>query len=372
VNEQLRVGIVGCGEATQALHILTLNSLARRFRVEACSDLSPEVMGEVASRCGARAVADPLELIGDARVDVVLIATPDSFHADFALAACAAKKRAVLVEKPAAPNARMCREIAVAAEESGVPVLVGYPHVYEPAVQRAIEIWGPHAALAYGEFRCSLGPNPRYTADALQTIRSPVRDPWPAMIAQLDYIAAATEASGTGIGMSHVLAYGLLAGLTIHDIPVLRRVAGEPTSIDYARIRANGPPMSPLGLSIDVVFNYPRGRVWLQCEFHDVKSIDWGFHLRREGLHLTVRYPTTYAAAAPSECIARYEKDGMTVDERHAGRYETGFRREWCHVYDVVAGGAAPMTPIADAVKDLEWVESIHRAAVSHDRGEHT
>jgi predicted dehydrogenase len=87
-------------------------------------------MQEVSSRTGARAISNPLDLINDPNVDVVVIATPDSYHADFTLAACKAKKKAALVEKPMTLNARMGREIAQASESSGVPVIVGYPREF--------------------------------------------------------------------------------------------------------------------------------------------------------------------------------------------------------------------------------------------------
>ena len=47
MENQLKVGVVGCGEATQALHVPSINSLASLFRLEACSDTSEEVMNEV-------------------------------------------------------------------------------------------------------------------------------------------------------------------------------------------------------------------------------------------------------------------------------------------------------------------------------------
>jgi predicted dehydrogenase len=99
MTNQLKVGIIGCGEAAQALHVPALNSLASLFRIAACSDMSREVMDEVASRTGAKPIKNPFDLVEKPDIDVVLVATPDSYHLDHALAACKAKKKAVLVEK---------------------------------------------------------------------------------------------------------------------------------------------------------------------------------------------------------------------------------------------------------------------------------
>lgn len=367
-GERLRVGIIGCGEGTQALHLPTLNGLGRLFRISACCDVSPEVMHDIAARTGSRAIADPAELVSDGEVDVVLVATPDAYHPDHVIAACRAGKRAVLVEKPPALNSRMAREMAAAANASGVPVLVGYPHVYDPAVQRAREAWGPPSSLRYGEFRCNIGPNDRYTSDIVQTIRPSQRDRWPAIVSQLDYAAVATELLGPGVSLTQLVAYALVLGLTIHDLPVLRRIAGEPDGIEYARFRAMGGPMNPVGLGIDVLFAYGDGRLLLQTEIVSMKSIDWGFRLRRDGLEVAVQYPTTYAVSAPSLCTVRSERGDMTVDERHGGQYESGFRREWRHLHDVVTKGEAPLTPLADAVRDVELAERLVAAAVRGER----
>jgi predicted dehydrogenase len=115
---------------------------------------------------------------------------------------------------------------------------------------------------------------------------------------------------------------------------------------------------------MDIVLDYGMGRVILQSEVQEMKMTDWSFQVRRGDLMLDVTYPTTYAAAAPSSCTATYEKDGLTVEEAHGGRYETGFRCEWKHIHDVVKKGVAPLTSAHDAVKDLELAEKIMQTMV--------
>ncbi|GAB4332248.1 MAG: Gfo/Idh/MocA family oxidoreductase [Candidatus Abyssubacteria bacterium] len=370
MHERLRVGAVGCGEAIQALHIPALNSLAGKYRFYACNDASPEVTAEVASRTGAKPFDNAFALIEDSNVDVVVIATPDPYHQDFALAACDARKKAVLVEKPLALNTRMAREVAHASQKTGVPVIVSYPHVYDPAVQRAMQLWGQPGLFKFGQFRTFLGPNIKYTADdILQTIRPAVSDRWPGLINQLAAATVSTETLGTAVEIKHIAGYLVLTGLVIHDIPVMRRLLGEPVKVEYACVRAMGSPMSEVGLAVDSILDYGLGRVYMQAEFEEMKVTDWGFQLRRDDLHLEVKYPPTYAAAAPSSCKATYEKNGMTVEEVHGGRFENGFRCEWKHIYDVVTHAETPITPAHDAVKDLELVEEIIKTAVRLDGG---
>jgi len=356
---------VGCGEAIQALHVPALNSLASLYRIEACSDASREVMGEVAHRTGARPVENPFDLIRDPDVDVVVIATPDSYHVDHALAACQAKKKAALVEKPPALNSRIVRKMAEASEESGVPIVMGYPHVYDPATRRAKELWGEPQPFRFAQFRTFLGPNEKYTADEiLQTIRPSIADRWPALIGQLDFAAVATELFGSDLDVNFVVAHGLLIGLVIHDIPVMRRMVGEPVKVDYARAHAMNGPLNLVGLSLDIILDHGIGRTLMQAEFHESKMTDWGFLARRSDLQVEVKFPPTYAAAAPSSLKATYEKNGMTVEETHGGRFETGFRCEWKHVHEVVTKGIQPLTSARDAVKDMELIEEITRTMI--------
>jgi predicted dehydrogenase len=367
--ERLRVGMVGCGEAVQSLHMPALNGLAKQFRITACCDVSREVCGDIASRTGSRAFSDPFALIRDPEVDVVLVTTPDAYHADVAVAACEAGKRAVLVEKPPTLNSRIGREISRASRDTGVPVLLAYPHVYEPAFRKACEAWGQSGSPFSAEFRCIIGPNEKYTKDVVDTVRPQQIGPFDVMMSQLDLAAAATEVLGMKIGIGDVVAYGTILGLLIHDFPVMRRILGEPGDVVYAGARGTaGMGLAP-GLGLDIIFDYGGfGRVLHQTEIEEMKCTDWGFDLRRADLQIRVRYPPTFAQSAPSFCSIRREENGMTVEEKHAGRYETGFRCEWKHLYEVVTKGVVPETGVEDAVRDLELVERVARYLVRSAR----
>ncbi len=361
---QLRVGLVGCGEAVQGIHLPALNSLPKQFRITACCDVTGPVVEEIAARTGSVPCTDQFELIESDDVDVVLVTTPDSHHADAAIAACEAGKKAVLVEKPLTLNARMGRLIADSSKNTGVPVMLSYPHVYEPAFQAALNAWGGPGPFYSGEFRCILGPNEKYTADCIDTLRGGEIDFFNLLISQMDLGAVATELLGMDIGIGDVVVYGIIMGLLIHDFPVIRRILGEPKDILYASARGTETMGMFPGLGLDIIFDYGPGRVLHQVEIQDMKSTDWGFDLRRKELNVHVRYPTTFAPAAPSICSFRREENGMTVEENHSGRYENGFRCAWKHLHEVVSEGAAPTTGVEDAVRDMELVEAATRAIV--------
>src|SRR3954452_17235847 len=142
---RVRVGVVGCGEVSQIIHLPTLSALADRFEVTALCDVDAEVLSGVADLWGVeRRFQDADALIACGEVDAVLIANPDEFHAATALAAIAAGKD-VMVEKPMCLGVRECDEIAAAARRAGAIVQVGYMRRHAPALaeaRRALEELG--------------------------------------------------------------------------------------------------------------------------------------------------------------------------------------------------------------------------------------
>lgn len=136
----LRIGIVGCGEATQLLHLPSLYQLGKRFQVTALCDVSPTVLKEVARLWQVdKTFSDYHNLIEQGAVDAVLVANPHAYHAEVVLAAIRAGKH-VLVEKPMCLTLREADEIIAAQRETGVTVQVGYMRRYAPAFVQACRL----------------------------------------------------------------------------------------------------------------------------------------------------------------------------------------------------------------------------------------
>jgi len=79
------------------------------------------------------------ELINDAEVDAVYIATPPDSHAQYAIEAMRAGKP-VYVEKPMARNFAECRKMLKVSEETGMPIWVAYYRRSLPAFLKAKEL----------------------------------------------------------------------------------------------------------------------------------------------------------------------------------------------------------------------------------------
>lgn len=142
MSEPLGVGLIGAGPVTQAIHLPALATLGDRLRVTHVMDVAPDVAATVAARAGARHSTTVEELLADEAVDVVAICSPHGFHAEQITAAVAAGKRGILCEKPLATTEEEAESIAKAAEEGGIPVVVGAMHAYDPAWTAVREGWG--------------------------------------------------------------------------------------------------------------------------------------------------------------------------------------------------------------------------------------
>ncbi|MBI4516490.1 MAG: Gfo/Idh/MocA family oxidoreductase [Deltaproteobacteria bacterium] len=128
----LRVGLIGVGKHGQryARHIrddlpeVQLAALARRDLAKARA---------LAAEFGCRAYSDYRELIAAPDVEAVIAAVPPALHRDI-VAAAAAANRPLLLEKPAAINLGVGRELLALARGTGVPIMVAQTLRYNAVV----------------------------------------------------------------------------------------------------------------------------------------------------------------------------------------------------------------------------------------------
>ena len=117
--QQLRVGVVGCGEVTQIIHLPTLHELRDFFTVDRALRCQPIGSAAVGAGCrGARLYADYRELVADPAIDAVLVCNPDAYHAEVVIAAIRAGKH-VLLEKPICLNLGEADAMIAAEAEVG-------------------------------------------------------------------------------------------------------------------------------------------------------------------------------------------------------------------------------------------------------------
>jgi predicted dehydrogenase len=152
---KLRIGLIGSGFMGKA-HAFGYTTASRVFdlpfelELRTIADIDDEAAAKAAADLGfARATSDWRSLVADPDIDAVNITAPNALHKQMALAALAAGKH-VYCEKPLAPLAVDAREMAEAAEATGLRTQVGFNYLCNPMLRLAREMI---AAGELGEIR---------------------------------------------------------------------------------------------------------------------------------------------------------------------------------------------------------------------------
>jgi predicted dehydrogenase len=167
--DEIGVGLIGTGFMGKA-HALAYRSARAVMgdcpgaRLALLCDAPEEKARAMAAQFGfARWTADWRALVADPEVALVSIATPNRLHREIALAALGAGKP-VWCEKPLALTLAEAREMAEAARRSGLPTMVGYNYLRNPAFGHARRLIAAGAIGRVTQFRGWVDED--YQADA--------------------------------------------------------------------------------------------------------------------------------------------------------------------------------------------------------------
>jgi len=127
----IRVGLIGAGNIGTS-HARDLATRVAGAAVTVIYDFDETRARELAAELDARSVASFQEVIDDDEVDAVLIASPDQFHAEQALA-CLAAGKPTLCEKPLAPNEEDAKRVLDAEIATGRRlIMMGFMRRFDP------------------------------------------------------------------------------------------------------------------------------------------------------------------------------------------------------------------------------------------------
>ena len=130
-ERKLRLGIIGLGRAFSLMR--PGFKASPDLALAAAADPRPEARARFAEEFGGAAYAGADELLRDAPIDAVYIASPHQFHAAQAIAAMQAGKH-VLVEKPMALTLSEAEAMVAAAQAARVKLLVGHTHSFDAPI----------------------------------------------------------------------------------------------------------------------------------------------------------------------------------------------------------------------------------------------
>jgi len=276
----------------------------------------------IAERAGAR-VGDLDEVLADAAVDGVIIASSTDTHLDYCLRAHAAGK-AIFCEKPL--DMRLDRLTQAAEALAGARLFVGFNRRFDPnfaALQRR---------LAAGE------------VGALETLQITSNDPSPPPVAYV-------KVSG-----------GLFKDMAIHDFDMARWLLGEEPAEVFAWGACLVDPAIGAAGDIDTARTLLKTASGRLCVIANSRRSGFGYDQRIEaygaGGRLAAGNVTETTVQVWSEAGAR----GDRFQNFFLDRYAQAYAAEMAHFADILAGRAAPSITFADGLAALALAEAAARS----------
>lgn len=351
---QMRLGIVGCGEVIQIIHLPSLALLPDLFAVTALCDVSAATLNGVGDQWNIAArFTDYHDLVQWPDVDAVLVTNPHAYHAEVAIAAMRAGKH-VFIEKPMCITLRQADEIIAAQRETGMTAHVGYMRRFAPAFAEACRLVAEMEPIQLARVHNVMGRNTLVIAQATRVIRGDdVPDGVLAAGRQLqtDLVREAIgEASPEMQG-----AYLLLLGLSSHDISAMRELLGMPRRVLYAAQRQGGRYLS-------AAFDYGAYVCQFETGVDTIPRNDTYIEVYSPNRTVTVRYDTPYIRNLPARVsVTEPNGAGGVVQRVEHPNWEDQFVVEWRAFHASVTNGDTPKTAPSDARQDLELFAEIAR-----------
>ncbi len=342
---RLRVGIVGCGEVTQILHLPSLYQLNHLFEVTALCDISPTALNGVGDAWSIqRRFSDFHELVSDSDIDVVLVANPNVDHAETILAAAHAGKH-VLVEKPMCVTLEEADSVIAAERETGVTIQVGYMRRYAPAFVEACKRVASLDSIRFARVHDFLGENRQFIEPTSRVIRG---DDIPPVVkrAASERARRNLEQAVGSVPAALGNAYGLLLGLGSHDLSALREILGVPRGVLYAAQRSDGRYISAAFDYGDFVCHYETG-------IDKIARFDACIEVFGVTSTILVDYDTPYVRNLPITLTVTEAEGDHAASVKQSATWGDPFVLEWQAFYENVTQRQPPKSSPADSREDL-------------------
>jgi len=138
-QKPLNIGVVGCGYWGPNL-IRNFSSLSN-VSVRAVCDTSQERLAHMKRLYPSiqKAVTDYEELVGDAEIDAIAIATPVHLHHRLGMRSLKAGKH-TFIEKPMASSVAECQDLVDLARQRKLTLMVGHTFIYTAEVRKIKQI----------------------------------------------------------------------------------------------------------------------------------------------------------------------------------------------------------------------------------------
>ncbi|WDF74375.1 Gfo/Idh/MocA family protein [Novosphingobium sp. KACC 22771] len=343
-SKPLGVGFAGAGPVTQAIHLPTLAHLPDLFKPVCVMDVNGDLAASVASNAGMRHTVSIETLMADPAVDVVAICSPQQFHADQVIAAMRAGKKAVLCEKPLANSADEARAITEVSAETGVPLVVGAMHVFDPA-WRALQD--------------ALGDLPTRARSIRSSIVLPLNDRfenWASEVTGRPDLAFTMPGEMTPELVRQTF-HGLILGLAVHDLPLVRKFLPDWRELQIWSARQ----LAPFGY---LIAGEAGGcAVQLNGTMHLHGEVYWDLEVVTDAQVLRIRFTPSYVHGGSA--IATITDASGAI--RQIGPFDrNGYVEEWRALYAAAHGDRSAVPALAAIAQDFDFVIDVAtKASVS-------
>ncbi len=266
---QVRLGVIGAGAFAKAVLLPAFRKQGDVEFVSVCTTTGHTARGVADAFGFERATTDPADILGDERIDAVLVATRHDSHARYCARALEAGK-AVFVEKPLANTLEQLAMLAAAWRAHPGPLLVGFNRRFAPMAQRLKAFYAERSGPLQMSYRVAAG-----RVDPGHWLADPSQ--------------GGSRIVGEGCHFVDLMAF--VAGAVPTRVAALRAADGDPDAIQLLVEFEDG-STGTLTYAPAAAEGLPKERFEAHADGHTALLDDWRrLELRAGGRTQTVRSP---------------------------------------------------------------------------------
>jgi predicted dehydrogenase len=362
----IRVGVVGLGLITQAVHLPNLQTLRGDFLVTSVCDASSGLAISVADALPGQVAAtdDWREVVDDPRVDAVLVLTPGA-HGDVVLGAMRAGKH-VFAEKPLGHSQAEIAEMIALAQETGLVLQVGTMKAHDDIIGPARRALGRIGTVRVVRITV-LHPTDECQFEHVNLL--PAASPNPEVIAAgRAYTHARNDeaVSDSAPGVRRLYA-DVLLGSVVHELALLRALGLDlPLSWDFASV---DPPLQEVTPAepprIMAIGGLPAGGQ-MQLSWNwvpDYPEYDEEVKVIGSAGRVTLMMPGPYLADHRARLVVESMSEGVRSRSEMFSGNTTAFVRELQSFAASIRFGAPVLCDASGALADIRCLQALASAA---------
>jgi len=351
---RMRVGVIGCGNIAQIMHLPHLKELHELFEVVALCDVSPGTLKYIGDYYGVTKRFPDYHGLLKEPLDAVAIFSADS-HGQVITDALKAGKH-VFAEKPMCFTLREADEILAAHKKAGTVCMVTYMKRYDPGfryalplIQKLKDLQAIHITILHPSEGNQIGHHdvrrfPDVPAKAQKQLRA-------------EQDALIREVIGDFTPLERrVFANNLLSTL-VHDINVLRALSGDPAEVLFTDVWAGGEGML-------TCMRYASGvRAIISLQYlPDLANYEETVAYYAKAGRVRLVFPSPFFRNMPTPVFVEGMEDGKPVEKRVIASMQEAFKEELVHFAECVQKGKTPVTTPEEAKGDVALLHKIFTA----------